>query len=177
MSAVRVQKIIEQVPDQTSPRSAPITLKLRTLPKLLSSFGAFIDSSSHSFDFTFFQGFEEDVTNFFVLESSLFDKSPGTNTLLGFSDHIQHCLCSRFFAFFGATGFGMLAFCTLPFSLVIDDVSFWICLDIFSRSLLILTSSFWIFIQASLSGIYCRLSANCFLWQRAPRLSVFLLYI
>ena len=43
----------------------------------------------------------------------------------------------------------MLAFCTLPFSLGIDAVSFWILLDIFSRSLLILVSSFWIFIQAS----------------------------
>jgi hypothetical protein len=100
MSAGRVQKIIEQVPDQTSPRSAPITPKLRTLPKLSSSFGTFINSSSHSLDFTFLQGFEEGVMNFLAIESSLFDKSPGTNTFLGFSDHIQHCLCSRFFAFF-----------------------------------------------------------------------------
>jgi hypothetical protein len=43
----------------------------------------------------------------------------------------------------------MLAFCALPFVLGIDAVSFWTSLDNFSRSLLILTSSFWIFIQAS----------------------------
>jgi hypothetical protein len=82
MSAVRIQKIIEQVPDQTSPRSAPITHKLGTLPKLSSSFGAFIESSPHSFDFTIFPCFEEDITNLFVLETSFFDQGPGSDPRL-----------------------------------------------------------------------------------------------
>jgi hypothetical protein len=142
-----------------------------------TSSGTFINSSSHSLDFTIRQGFEEDVANLFVLKSSLLNQSPGFNTLLGSLDHIQHGLRSRFLPLFCAADLDRLVFGALFLPGAREEVSFWICLDIFTSSLLIFTSSFWIFIQASCKWNSCAMTCRCCLWKTVSLLSVSLCFL